>query len=171
MARWLLAAAIALIAVGCGGSTETTAGGEPAEVETGEIAAPADAWAALEREAEPDADRLIIPEGPVPEKVLIRRLHPGQGPPIEEYDRYHADWITFDYESGKIEQDSRDSAPERFTYTPGTTVKAWWPGLQGMRIGERRELVVPADWAWGTNSRVYLVELTEIKRRSSPNRQ
>jgi len=154
-------AAIALFAAaGCGSSPEATV---EETVDAGPVAAASGAWDRMREAAGPDSDRLLIPEGPEPEKVLVRRLHSGHGPALQEDDVYNASWVYFDYTTGKLRQDSDDSAPEYFTYTPGTTIKAWWPGLQEMRVGERRELVVPSDWAYKSGARVYLVELNLIK--------
>jgi FKBP-type peptidyl-prolyl cis-trans isomerase len=163
--------ALVFMAVGCGESNETTSSETtPREepVETEPVAAEGAAWAGLRSAAGGQADRLVIPSGPVPEKVLVRRLHPGHGPALEEYDVFNANWVYFDYETGKKKQDSDSSPREDLTYSPGYILRAWWPGLHGMRVGERRELIVPSNWAYETNSRVYLVELVAIKGRNEP---
>lgn len=39
-------------------------------------------------------------------------------------------------------------------------------GLEGMRVGGRRELIVPSRFAYDSGARIYLVELLKIKRES-----
>lgn len=62
--------------------------------------------------------------------------------------------------------------PFEFQYGVGDVILGWDQGLQGMKIGEKRKLVIPSDYGYGANqvgpippnsTLVFEVELLEIK--------
>ena len=77
---------------------------------------------------------------------------------------------------------SRDRGqPFRFTIGSGQVIKGWEEGVQGMRIGSQRRLVIPADLAYGERGAgggiippgatlVFDVELLGIEQPSAEGR-
>jgi len=167
-----------LCAAGCGssGGTAATAGGarseaappeetsrpkEPSEAPT--AAAPG-SWASLRAAAGTAAERLLIPHGPPPEKVVVRQLRAGKGPGLKKGNGFRANYMSFDYLTGRRVEMDWEGESVLFHYLYGSTVKAWTAGLKGVRSGGLRELIAPSSWVYGNGPRVYLVKVTEIKR-------
>ncbi len=177
-----LIAVIAAVLCGlsaCGGSDEgttadagTAAGGTSTVAEETPVEAAGGDWATLKRFAGADADKLIVPEGPSPDHVVIRDLKVGSGPAIEPGDAFDSEYISWSYESGKPVEPAPGTA-EALTWVPGGSliwgtgerVPGWEPGLKGIRAGGLRELIVPSKMAYENGARVYLVKVTKIEPR------
>lgn len=70
-----------------------------------------------------------------------------------------------DYKTGRILEDRwAIGNPFVFKFAPGEVVPAWEKGIVGMRVGGRRELVVPSRMAYGSGARVFVVEVLAIKK-------
>jgi FKBP-type peptidyl-prolyl cis-trans isomerase len=70
--------------------------------------------------------------------------------------------------------DSSVDRKEPFTFTLGSgqVIKGWEQGIQGMKVGGKRKLTIPADLAYGNNAvgaipanstLIFEVELLEVK--------
>lgn len=117
-------------------------------------------WASLERAAGAATDRLVLPHGAPPEEVVFKDLRVGKGPTIDAWDRFALTYRSFNYETGRLEDES-STTEIIFAYGAGELVKAWEVGLRGMRVGGTRELIVPGPWAYGKPV-VYVVELLDL---------
>jgi len=181
--------ALACLVSGCGGADGTATSDAPAsspapERDTTVLEAPPDPkreaataawvraaaanepdsrWRQLEKEAGPLAGQLIFPHGPPPREVVVRDLKVGDGRPLEPGDGIGVDFSSYDYRTG--ERTQVYSAGRRLLYQYGTrqTVKAWDPGLEGMREGGVRELIAPSKWAYGSEALVYLIKLNAVE--------
>ncbi|HEU4463289.1 MAG TPA: FKBP-type peptidyl-prolyl cis-trans isomerase [Solirubrobacterales bacterium] len=130
-------------------------------------------WATLKRFAGPYADKLIIPEGPSPEQVVIRDLKVGSGPPIAAGDTFVSDYISWNYENEKVVEPLPEEPGQPVTWIDsgslnwgvGDRVPGWEPGLKGIRAGGFRELIVPSRLAYENGVRVYLIKVKEIEPR------
>lgn len=185
----IVALVLALAAVGCGGSessevtkessAETTAA-SPKPLFAREMRAEGKEWlraaaaatpekrsiprwAGLEKAAGPQAGRVVLPHGPPPEEVVIKDLRVGKGPKLEPGDIFGADYTSFDYRTGQQEQRSSNGSAALFFYGVGELVKAWEPGLKGMRAGGVREMIVPGSWAYGSPV-VYVLRLVTVEK-------
>ena len=105
-----------------------------------------------------------MPEGPPPEEVVSTDLKQGSGPVIKKGEDFTVSFASFYYSTGKVRENfwSRDSAFV-YTYDVGETVTGWNDGLRGMRAGGVREIVAPADQAYGDEALVYLVRLLGVQ--------
>jgi peptidylprolyl isomerase len=152
-------------------STAAAAGnGSAAAEEVPEQAADGN-WATLKRFAGPRADKLIIPEGPSPDHVVIRDLRVGSGPSIEAGDLFVSDYISWDYENEEVVEPLPEEPGKPVTWIDsgslnwgvGDRVPGWEPGLKGIRAGGIRELIVPSRLAYENGARVYLIKVTKIE--------
>jgi peptidylprolyl isomerase len=164
----LLTLAVALI-TGCGGSEETgTSAREatrPKEKAAENVPAYADAsdWAKLKKVVGAHAGKLLIPEGRSPERVVIRDVKRGSGPALQPGGRFTANYVVFDYATGKVIEDRWRIPPESFSLDVRYLVDAWMPGLTGVRAGGLRELIAPSSLAYGNGPLVYLVKVLEVE--------
>lgn len=146
----ILGVLLALAGVGCGDGGET-------DTQTDELSALAQKFL--------NAPEVEPPEGPPPNKVVIKEVKPGSGEIAKKGDQVLVHYRGIDYGSGKevyFEWRPRPPIPyPRLGFEEGE------PGLQqgivGMREGGRREVIVPARLASINKPLVYLVELVSVK--------
>lgn len=162
----LVAMALLFGLVACGDSSQEESGITSDLVPSGEITAVANAgdWAALKRLAGPYADKLIVPQGPSPDQVVIRDLKPGTGAPIRPGDTFAVRYVDFGYKDGEVRERSWGNPPWRLRWKIGELVDGWEPGLAGIRAGGTRELIVPSRLAYDNGPRVYYLEIAYIER-------
>lgn len=87
--------------------------------------------------------------------LYVQVLEEGRGPPADEGDEmgiHYTVWLP----SGRKLDSSHDHAPpEPLPMVLGETslIDGWVEGVTGMRLGERRKLVLPYDLAYGARGR------------------
>jgi len=57
-------------------------------------------------------------------------------------------YLGVDYESGE-EFDSSWNRGESIEFPLSSLIKGWQEGIPGMKVGGRRELICPPEWAYG----------------------
>jgi peptidylprolyl isomerase len=152
----LLTAALSLGACGSSGGTTDTGSASS----TISDKAPSGKWAGLEEAAGANADELIIPQGPPPEKkVIARNLEVGDGPELKR-----KDWMVVAYKSFNYRTGAQKESNPRFGQPWGEekVVKGWEEGLKGIRVGGIREMIVPSELVHSSGAVVYVIKLTEI---------
>lgn len=119
------------------------------------------------------AEPAIEPPGPPPpEQLLVRDVDVGTGPVARSRDDVVIWYIDFFYKNGK--QAFYGWAPPASPYTvhrlgTGRTFAAMEEGIEGMRVGGRREMVVPGDRAFGDGESLYvLVDLVAVEPAKAP---
>jgi peptidylprolyl isomerase len=91
-----------------------------------------------------------VPEGPPPTELQIEDLEVGDGPEAATGDQVSVQYVGVDYESGEEFDSSWDRGePFRFQLGAGEVIPGWDEGVVGMKVGGRRELVIPPDLAYG----------------------
>ncbi|WP_407655940.1 FKBP-type peptidyl-prolyl cis-trans isomerase [Capillimicrobium parvum] len=92
-----------------------------------------------------------VPDRPAPRKLKIRDIVEGTGAEAKAGDVVTADYVGVLYKSGKQFDASWDRGqPINFQLGVGQVIPGWDQGLQGMKVGGRRELTIPPDLAYGT---------------------
>jgi peptidylprolyl isomerase len=107
--------------------------------------------ATAERQDKPEVE---IPEGNPPEELVIEDLEEGEGDEAQAGDQLTVDYVGVLYDGGD-EFDESFSKPEPFQFVlgQGGVIPGWDEGLEGMKVGGRRQLVIPPDQAYGPQGR------------------
>jgi FKBP-type peptidyl-prolyl cis-trans isomerase len=117
---------------------------------------------------------VVVPPGPPPKRLVKRDLIVGSGATAHKGDEVDIQYVGALFATGSTFDSSswRATYPLAFTLgDPGITV-GWSRGIVGMRVGGRRELVIPPRFAYGhrragpvppNSTLVYVIELIAIK--------
>jgi FKBP-type peptidyl-prolyl cis-trans isomerase len=161
------AATIALALSACGGSSTTTAPGVStapsggATVETAPATTPttaATSTATTPSVATPTSGALSkepvfkVPSGPAPKKLVVKDLIKGSGATLKKGDTVSVSYVGKLYSNGKVFDSSwKDEPGKTFSLTVGvgSVIKGWDQGLIGMKVGGRRELIIPPSLGYG----------------------
>jgi peptidylprolyl isomerase len=98
----------------------------------------------------PSKPEVEVPEGAPPTELVVEDLEEGDGEEAEDGDRVTVEYVGVDYESGEEFDSSYDSGqPFPFTIGAGEVIPGWDEGVAGMKVGGRRQLVIPPRLAYG----------------------
>jgi peptidylprolyl isomerase len=90
------------------------------------------------------------PSGPPPSKLVTKELIVGTGPEAKAGDSVTVNYVGVLYKGGKI-FDASWKRNETFPFVLGKSqvIPGWEQGIVGMKVGGRRELIIPAELAYG----------------------
>jgi peptidylprolyl isomerase len=93
---------------------------------------------------------VTVPSGAAPTKLVTKEIIVGTGPEAKAGDSVTVNYVGVLYKGGK-EFDSSWKRNEPFTFTlgKGQVIPGWDQGVAGMKVGGRRELIIPAELAYG----------------------
>lgn len=144
----ILIAFCALLAVaGCGGSGGSSTGSSESTAASTESSAAA-------KQAKPGAKktkpRVTVPSGPPPKQLEEIEIEEGTGAEAKKGDTVSVQYVGVGYESEE-EFDSSWSRNEPFPFQlgAGRVIPGWDQGVEGMKVGGRRELIIPPELAYG----------------------
>lgn len=115
-----------------------------------------------------------IPDGPPPKELVIEDIEPGEGAAAKRGDTVTVEYVGVDYRSGE-EFDESYSRPHPFEFRlgAGAVIRGWDEGIEGMREGGRRKLIIPPRLAYGKRGAppaigrnatlVFVVDLVEVE--------
>ena len=89
-----------------------------------------------------------FPEGPPPTELVIADLTVGEGAQANPGDTVRVHYLGVDCESGS-EFDSSWNRGESIEFPLRGLIKGWQDGIPGMKVGGRRQLVIPPEQAYG----------------------
>ncbi|MDA4891980.1 FKBP-type peptidyl-prolyl cis-trans isomerase [Streptomyces sp. MS2A] len=94
-----------------------------------------------------------VPEGAAPAELTVRDLVVGDGAEAKPGTVVRVHYVGVTFETGKEFDSSWDrDQPFKFALGGGRVIKGWDRGLRGMRVGGRREIVVPPRLGYGNQS-------------------
>ncbi|MCW3038654.1 MAG: fkbP 2 [Solirubrobacterales bacterium] len=164
----LAAATLALTAAGCGGSST-----KPGAADQAISAAPADtatdtttASTASTPTATVDTSgkgavlpistdlkkkpAIPKPKGAPPKDLVVKDIVVGKGATAKAGSAITVKYVGVSFSTGKQFDASWDRGDDfPFTLGQGAVIPGWDEGVEGMKVGGRRELVIPADKAYG----------------------
>lgn len=166
----LLALVAAVVVAGCGGSSKASgivpapeAGSTQASVPTTPKPPPALA----------QKPTVTLPSGPAPTKLTTKDLVQGTGQTVKPGQTVTVNYVGVLYKTGKeFDSSWKTGQPATFPLTAGGVIQGWVQGIPGMKVGGRRELIIPASLAYGKAGRpptipansplVFVVDLLSI---------
>jgi peptidylprolyl isomerase len=171
-ARMLTIAILAALAIaGCGGGDDSS--GE--STATTEASAPAESSPPTsEPSAKKTKPKVTVPQGAPPQQLEVEDLEEGTGAEAKSGDKVTVQYVGVNYKNGK-EFDSSWSRNEPFSFTlgAGEVIPGWDQGVEGMKEGGRRELVIPPELAYGeagappaigpNETLVFVIDLLEVE--------
>ncbi len=160
----ILALAFAVISVGCGGSGDAGTSAEGGSV--GSTTA-----AAASQKARHPVPRAAPGKKPL-HKLVVKDLEVGRGPVANWGDEATVRYVGVYYDSGKTYSQHWDHSLD-FDLDGEAVGPGWQKGIEGMRVGGRRELLIPSGLLFGDGDLAYVVALLGAKEpaRSSFPRQ
>ncbi len=134
---------LALAVAGCGdddsSTTDATEGGGSAAAQSG---------AEASKRTKP---KVSPPQGSAPNKLVENDLIEGSGAAAKAGDEVTVQYVGVGFDSGKEFDASWDRGePFPFTLGAGEVIPGWDQGIEGMKVGGQRELIIPANLAYGS---------------------
>ena len=118
------------------------------------------------------APTVIVPAGNPPTTPELTDLIVGNGQPAKIGQKLTVQYVLATYSTRKVIQSSWTAQPFTFTLGAGQVITGWDKGLVGMRVGGRRELILPPSLGYGSVARgggiaandtlVFVVDLLKI---------
>ncbi|MFD3727330.1 FKBP-type peptidyl-prolyl cis-trans isomerase [Streptomyces sp. NPDC058671] len=91
-----------------------------------------------------------FPGGEPPKDLEIKDIWEGDGELAEAGDFVKVHYVGVSFDSGEeFDASWNRGAPLDFNLGAGQVIQGWDRGVQGMKVGGRRQLVIPADLAYG----------------------
>jgi peptidylprolyl isomerase len=161
----IVALCLALGLAACGGGSDSTS--SSTEAATTEAAGSAEAG------AEKTKPKVTVPKGAPPKKLEIKEIEEGTGAEAKAGDEVTVQYVGVNYKSGKEFDASWDRGePFSFKLGAGMVIPGWDKGVEGMKVGGRRELIIPPNLAYGPEGRppsigpnetlIFVIDLLEV---------
>uniref|UniRef100_A0AAU2VY04 Peptidyl-prolyl cis-trans isomerase n=1 Tax=Streptomyces sp. NBC_00008 TaxID=2903610 RepID=A0AAU2VY04_9ACTN len=91
-----------------------------------------------------------FPGGEPPADLEIKDIWEGDGPVAEAGQTVSVHYVGVSFSTGEeFDASWNHGAPLQFRLGGGQVIKGWDQGVQGMKVGGRRQLTIPAHLAYG----------------------
>jgi peptidylprolyl isomerase len=160
-----IVACLALVLAGCGDDDSSTTSSSSDET------APAKQAESSKEKTKP---KVTVPKGAAPKQLVTKDLETGSGPAAKAGDEVTVQYVGVGYKSGEQFDASWDRG-EPFTFSLGENlvIPGWEQGIEGMKAGGRRELIIPPELAYGpagsppaigpNEALIFVVDLEAVK--------
>lgn len=93
---------------------------------------------------------IATPSGPPPTKLVTKEIVKGTGTEAKTGSAVAVNYVGALYKTGKVFDASwKRNEPFTFTLGKGQVIPGWEQGVVGMKVGGRRELIIPAALGYG----------------------
>ena len=114
-----------------------------------------------------------MPKGAPPKKLEIKEIEEGTGAEAKAGDEVTVQYVGVNYKNGKEFDASWDRGePFSFQLGAGMVIPGWDKGVEGMKVGGRRELIIPPELAYGpegsppaigpNETLIFVIDLLEV---------
>ena len=92
--------------------------------------------------------QITVPTGPAPTELVIEDIVVGDGAAAAPGALVNVHYLGVDYDTG-AEFDSSWNRGESLEFPLDGLIAGWQDGIPGMKVGGRRQLVIPPELAYG----------------------
>ena len=94
--------------------------------------------------------QIDVPDGPPPDDLEITELAEGDGAEAVAGRTVHVHYVGLSHSTGEeFDASYNRGDPLSFRLGAGQVISGWDQGVQGMKVGGRRRLVIPPELAYG----------------------
>jgi peptidylprolyl isomerase len=115
-----------------------------------------------------------FPDGPPPEDLVVTDISVGEGPEATSGSTVTAHYVGVAHSSGEeFDASYNRGDPLSFRLGVGQVIAGWDKGIEGMRVGGRRQLVIPPHLGYGDRGAggaiapgetlIFVVDLVEVR--------
>ena len=117
------------------------------------------------------------PTTAAPKTLIIKDLITGTGATAEKGDTVYVNYVGALFNNAKVFDASWKDTPGKaisFPLTSGSVISGWVKGLQGMKVGGRRELIIPPSDGYGksgsgstippNSTLIFIVDLLKVAK-------
>lgn len=163
---FLLCAVLALAIAGCGDSDDSSS------ESTGSTSTESTEASSTAKKTKPT---VTAPDGAPPKQLEINDLEEGSGAEAKAGDEISVQYLGANYKTGKEFDSSwsRNAEPFTFGLGAGQVIPGWEQGIEGMKVGGRRELIIPPELAYGeagsppsippNETLIFVIDLLSVK--------
>lgn len=151
-----LCAALATAVAGCGGSSDSSTESSASTEAAGNSAKSSENSEESSEsapKASPDKKKtkptVTVPKGISPKTFATREIEEGTGPEAKAGDTVTVQYVGVGYDSEEEFDSSWGKEPFTFPLGAGKVIAGWDQGVEGMKVGGRRELLIPGNLAYG----------------------
>jgi peptidylprolyl isomerase len=100
------------------------------------------------------APTVVVPSTPAPTSLEVSNLIVGHGAIAKSGETLDVQYVLATYSTHKVIQSSWTASPFSFVLgaNPEQVIAGWDQGMVGMRVGGRRELIIPPSLGYGAKS-------------------
>jgi peptidylprolyl isomerase len=169
--RWIILAVFALLAAGIVGVILISrAGGDDDSSTEASCATPPGPTATAAKKTKPEVE---VPDCTPPKTLVVNELEKGTGAAAKSGDEVTVQYVGVGFDTGEEFDASWGREPFPFTLGAGGVIQGWDQGVEGMKVGGRRELIIPPDLAYGeagsppsigpNETLVFVIDLLKVK--------
>ena len=115
-----------------------------------------------------------VPDGEPPTELETVDVVEGDGPEAQSGDTVNVQYVGVNYSNGEQFDASWDAGqPFEFQLGGGSVIPGWDEGVVGMKVGGRRELIIPPDLGYGAQGRppdippnetlIFVIDLLDVQ--------
>jgi peptidylprolyl isomerase len=166
--RSLIAIALCavLVVAGCGGDDDSSSGAT-------ESSGSSSAETTIQAPVKKSKPKVTVPSGAPPQQLETEDLEEGSGAEAKAGDKVTVQYVGVNYKNGKqFDSSWSRSEPFGFTLGGGEVIPGWDQGVEGMKVGGRRQLIVPPELGYGESgyppaippneTLVFVIDLLEV---------
>jgi peptidylprolyl isomerase len=172
--RWFVLAGFALVGAAIAAAILISrSGGDDSKSSSCEKP-PGPVASATKKKTQPTVE---VPDCSAPEELVVNDLERGSGAEAKAGDEVVVQYVGIKFSNGQEFDSSwsRGAKPFPFQLGGGQVIAGWDQGIEGMKVGGRRELIIPPELAYGAAGQpptigpnetlVFVVDLQDVKTR------
>ena len=118
-----------------------------------------------------DQPPITAPPGAFPTELQSTDLTVGTGAEATVGSTITVDYVGIVASTGEQFESTYGGEPAQFTLTEGSLIDGWVQGIPGMKVGGRRQLLIPSDLAYGESGKgdigpnenlVFIIDLVAV---------